>query len=244
MPAARSKNSARTRITFVILAVLIAIAVYELKVVLNFFQIKQINCTLDAQACPDSVATALTVLEGKSLFLTDYSEILREKGLPLPITLHDVEKQLPQTISLAFKTQPLAYQLKTNDGMVAVSEAGLPFKENTIPAPITVELQPALGDILATPTQVRTDVHEPLKALSQALQTSKLRLSKITWVDKDTIILTMDKEQQTALLDTQDPQAAIAKLQLIVDSQEYQAVAENVREIDLRFNLPVLRMKQ
>jgi hypothetical protein len=244
MSAARPTHSLQTRVTFLIVGLLILLAVYELKVVLNFVTVKHINCELDSQKCPASVVDALKILEGKSLFLTDYSEILREQGLPLPITLKTITKELPQTLNLTFVTQPLAYQLFTNEGMISVSESGLPFKENTIPAPVTIELTPPLASILASPTEVQPAVHQPLTALSHTLQESKVAVKKITWVDKDTIILIMNEEQQTAVLDVQDPQAAVRKLELIAVSPEYQAVEKNVREIDLRFNLPVLRMKQ
>lgn len=244
MPAARANHATRKKVLLLIVGLLGVAALFEVRFLIKFFSIKEISCQLDGKECPASVQQAVSVLKGKSLFATDYQEILREQSLPLPITLQSIKKHLPQRIELAFSTQTLAYQLLTSEGTVAVTATGIPFKENATQAATSIELKPTYSDVLASPEQIKPEVHEPLQKLANALQTTQLAVEKVSWVDKDTIILIMKSEQHTALLDASDPEAAIKKLQLILNSAEYQAVAPKVKEIDLRFTLPVLRMRQ
>lgn len=244
MPTAHSHPDRRRSLLIGISLALLIFIGYEFKIILNIFTIRQIDCILDKQSCPQNLQEQLEVLKGKSLFATDYANILHQSGLPLPVTLESVDKELPTTVSLEFVTQPLAYQLETSSGKFSISQSGIPFKETTVTVPITITLTPSLETILENPSLLKSNVHQPLLLLAQALQTEKMEISKVTWVDKDTITLIMDGEPQTVILDSHNPAAAVGKLKRIIASTEYRSVAQTVREIDLRFDLPVLRMQQ
>jgi hypothetical protein len=54
----------------------------------------------------------------------------------------------------------------------------------------------------------------------------------------------MDGEEQVVLLDCVDIEMQVAKLSILLRASEYQEKRTTIKEIDMRFELPVLRMLQ
>ncbi len=210
----------------------------------QFFQVSQVACVLDGRSCPENLTTYTTNFHGLPIFGYDYTTVLETTPFPLPILLTQVKKELPNKLHLEFSMQPLAYQLTTPERKLTISEAGRVFEESNLAAPIEVAVIPPLEQILASETQVQTNVHDCIKNLAKALTVHNLLQSKVSWVDKDTITLIMNGEQQTAILDCTNPAVAVRKLAVIVSSPEYQEKKATIKEIDVRFDLPVLRIQQ
>lgn len=239
----KTKKSVGSLRGFVVI-ILIGVAIFAGKMVISSFSVKNIECQLDQQTCPESLTNSLTVLHGKPLFFTNYQSILQEQRVPLPVTLTQVKKHLPNTLNLEFSSQNLAYMIQTNEGTIAVSTTGVLFKDTTVLPPTTIEVKPELSSVLDPNHAIQAPIHTAFLELVTTLEKSDLPVKHISWVDKDTINLIMNDGQLNAVVDQKNPRVAIEKLELIIKSQEYQAVQENVQEIDLRFDLPVLRMRQ
>lgn len=211
---------------------------------IQFFQVSQINCLVDEKPCPAELLSYTDYFKGQPMFGTDYSQILTQHSYPLPILLRDVQKQLPNKLELHFTAQPLSYLLTSGERRLVVSATGQIFEDPNLTAPVSIALQPDLDQILEAEHQVKATIHSCLNTFAEALTDPIVRLSKVSWVDKDTITLIMNGEQQTVFLDCEDPSAAINKLKFILAAPEFQEKKATIKEIDVRFDLPVLRMQQ
>lgn len=211
---------------------------------IQFFQVSQIDCLLDEKPCPPELISYTDYFKGQPMFGTDYSQILTEHSYPLPILLQDVQKQLPNKLELHFTTQPLSYLLTSGERRLVISTTGKISEDPNLTAPVSIAVQPGLDQILETEHQVKASIHSCLNTFAEALTDSLLRQAKVSWVDKDTITLIMNGEQQTVFLDCEDPRTAINKLIFILAAPEFQEKKATIKEIDVRFDLPVLRMQQ
>lgn len=210
----------------------------------SFFTVSTVECRIDQRSCPDELLGYMEHFKGLPIFGRDYSQVLQEHFYPLPILLTDTEKYLPNTVILHFTTQPLAYQLSIGDRKLTVSTGGLVFENPELTAPIAITVHSPFEQMTVSETQMQPAVHTCLISLVEQLQAANLPPAKVSWVDKDIITLIMDGEQQTIFLDCENPSSQVAKLSLLVSSPEYQDTRTSIREVDMRFDLPVLRMQQ
>jgi hypothetical protein len=205
------------------------------------FQVKETSCLLDSKSCPPELSAYTQNLVGQSMFGVDYAAVLSQFEYPLPLKLTKTEKYLPNRAVLQFETQALAYKLKSGDQVLTVSEVGQVFSDPNLQAPLTIALTPALETILVDQTHLKPELHSCLQELSSAFAKAKIPPGELSWLDKDTITLIMNGEQQTVFLDCEKPSQQLHNLTLILAAPEFQEKSETIKEIDLRFELPVLR---
>lgn len=208
------------------------------------FQVKTVICRLDDQSCPIELQQYADQVVGRSMFGVDYSEVLAQQEYPLPTQLSSVKKQLPHQLELAFASQPLEYKLLVGEQVYSVSKTGALFTQTDLPAPITITVSQDFSQLTESEDQLQPSIHTCLHTLAQGLNTPSLKQSQLTWLDKDTITLIMNGEQQTIFLDCENPSTQLHDLQRILTSPEFQEKSADIKEIDMRFELPVLRMQQ
>lgn len=238
------KSNFRTIIRAIVAVVGLGIVIGVIYFIGTFFRVKTVKCTLDNEVCPEALQSSLNVLQNQSLFFVDLQKAATKNGIPVPATLTKLKKQLPHTVSVEFSSETLLYQLQTDQGMVAISSSGTVFHDIAERPPITIEVKPPLNQLITADGHLLPDMHQGLVAVVENLGKYQLPISHITWVDKDSILLIMNEGQLTGIIDSKSPNTELEKLQTILQSDQYQKVASTVKEIDVRFKLPVLRMKQ
>lgn len=174
------------------------------------------------------------------MFFEDYSEkISQTQASSQPVSLVDISKKFPRTLIVTFQQEAAAYTVIFNGETTVISQSGKMFANNfeTTP-PIVVE---ALENINAENRTIESSIHHTVLSILATASELKLPLTKITWVDKSTIRLSMENRAETFILDSEKPALELNRLSLVLKSGEYKNISEQKTELDLRFAMPVLR---
>lgn len=215
------------------------------QLIANYFKVKQILCFVqNQQACSPQLISALEQsLLGQPMFFKDYLPVLVSSGkLTEPVSLVYVTKRLPDTLELGFQQELPLYIINYNNQQAVVSTSGRLF-QHAVATASNYFIINSQSD-LSLNGMIQPDIHHTLSSLVTTLQELDLAVKDITWVDKSTIRLSMDERAVEAVIDSEHPKQELHKLAVIMKSREYQEFTEPVKEIDLRFTMPVLRTQQ
>jgi hypothetical protein len=210
----------------------------------HFFRVQTIICTLDQQPCPTELHGYAGHLQGLPIFGYEYAQILNSKPYSLPLTIATVHKQLPSTILVDFHIPTLEYQIQSPDRKLSVTKSGTAYESPDLTAAFIVTTNLGADQFISAEKKIYQHIHSCISSLQTQLQQTNLLNTKVSWVDKDTITLIMDGEEQVVLLDCVDIEMQVAKLSILLRASEYQEKRTTIKEIDMRFELPVLRMLQ
>lgn len=211
---------------------------------LKFFTLNSVSCYLeDKDSCGQDLTTTLdkTLLQ-QSLFFTDFETVLTSEPLAsLPYTLVSYQKKLPNQIQVTFVEETLQYFLRTTDGQrLAVGTEGsivnLAQNDGQLPE---IQINKTHEELSAN-KKLNPEIHNALAALLNSLYKYQLSFQNIEWNSANEIEFSL-KTGQKVILAAENPQHSIEKLQLILDSAEIKTIEEPINEIDLRFEMPVLR---
>jgi hypothetical protein len=209
----------------------------------GFFTVKIVECQmLSGDACPEELTQSLTLLHGESMFFKDYSQKLRNsQTLAQPVSLVQFKKMFPQTVIIIFQAEPAAYTIQHNGETTVVSKTGRIF---THPLDVTGLMSVEVpGDFITSDGFINTTIHQTLLSIIDTSAELAIPLTKITWVDKSTIQLSIENRTEIFIIDSERPTLELHKLTLVLKSGEYRDIAKPKHELDLRFTMPVLRTR-
>lgn len=143
---------------------------------------------------------------------------------------------------MRFKYDPLKYQVRVSgDGaMYTVSQRGwVKVAEAQTSLPLIELKQPTL--LLAEDRiRVHQSRHQQLLFLVETLEKFHITFSQVVVHDEFTVAITLsDGKVAVVTLDELDVQ--LPRLNYVVQAQDQLVTAHSVREIDVRFKLPVLK---
>lgn len=215
---------------------------------LALFKIQSLNCQVGNQPCPTALQTELeTNLLGKSLFFTDFNRVLSKNSSFSEYTLVNSTKTLSGQLGLYLTDEPTLYQLKLATGEVKLisTQGRIKFSSPTQNdhAP-TIDISTATGPTSLTSLeslQVPAEFHQPASQLINSLYKHEFPIQNIEWHSATEIKFLI--QEVTVILDQTDPEADIAALKQILQSAEVANLEKPVWEIDMRFDLPVLRTR-
>lgn len=231
-----------------ILIIAAALAVVPLSLlILQIFRVEAVECRVSSQSqCPESLSVLLDeALVGQPLFLADFPSLLAgEQFSSQPFTFKSIEKRLPSTATITFELEPLLYLIRTQEGeQVAVGANGSVIPTQNWPDDTpTVQINESSENIIAA-DNINLEYHQPLALLINSLYKNQIVFQNITWNSADEIRLE-SPGMPLVIIDSANPDLAISKLQLIINSGKIEALEEPISEIDLRFKMPVLRTHQ
>ncbi len=210
----------------------------------RLFSVFTVRCTLDGQPCPAELSSYAEHFVGQPLFGVDYGHVLQTTPYSVPLNINTIQKQLPNTLYVDFHIPPVAYQLQSGERSISVTDTGAAFENPALTAPLTIYTTVAPEELMTPNQTLQPTIHACITTLQTSLTRYNFKRGKLSWVDKDTITLIMDGEQQIIFLDCAAIGTQVAKLSLLLSSTEYREKQATVKEIDMRFDLPVLRMQQ
>lgn len=205
--------------------------------------IKNVEChVLNQPSCPSDLNQAVSSLQTHRMFFEDYSTTLAATpATSLPVSLVKIEKVLPDTIHVTFQSEPVLYSVLFEDSVRSVALSGKTFSD--VASPDTVITIEAAQPLLAEDNTIPPDIHHTILSILDTTEELRLPLTRVTWVDKSTIQLSMEDRAELFIVDSVSPRQQLYKLSLVLKSSEYREVPAVKQELDLRFNMPVLRTR-
>ncbi len=212
----------------------------------QLFRTSHINCTLiTGEPCPENLSTLLSNLDGTSLFFTKFESVLAgEPYSKEPYTLSSLSKNLPSTLNLTFKQEPLLYGLRFSDGATElIGKEGTVIRLDNLPEIAMVEIEAQRQDFFESEDRIIPYYHNVFAGLINSLYKYELIFQNITWKNNYEIRVDL-VGHPTAITSENDPIGDMEKLKLLIPSPPYNSVEEEIVEIDLRFDMPVLRTRE
>ncbi len=198
-------------------------------------RIDTIDCRILETNCSPEIYEKLESLKGKSLFLVNFEKTLNENGFNSEtILLQDYQKKFPGTVVLRFTEEKVSYQLEFEDSTLFISEFGNILQNNQ-----DVQDLPKVN----WNSQLSNEVHLEISKILKSLSETDLKIEKITRKNSKEIIIII-RDHPPIIIDDETIDKKLAILDTLLKSREIEEYEEPIKEIDLRYNLPVLRTTQ
>lgn len=202
-----------------------------------------IICTIGEESCPQEFAENISrVLTKKSFFFTDLTLVFQTEPLNSQVyQLETVEKKLPSTLILTFSQENALYVVNQN-GVYFISQSGkiLPNKQ---PSEQLLSITFSDENNLVANSTLDENYHLLFSTIAQKISKHNFLPAQVEWKSDQEIALFLPNMPKI-LLDIPAIQTKLDILDTIVYAREIEDRKDTVLEIDMRFNLPVLRMKQ
>lgn len=204
---------------------------------------KVVECQIEKTTCPDDLIENLNTLKGSSFFFTNISQKLEDNKTNDSIyILESISKKFPGTIKLSFKQEEIKYSLLINDQIFYIGKSGatIPTKlDNTQTVSFTWKNE---KDIVKD-NNVEDSYHKKFLNIAESLSKNTKENIIIIWVSDSEIILEIPDEP-IYIFDKQTIETQVKKVDTIINAKELEEIEEPILEIDMRFDLPVLRTRQ
>ncbi|MBU0974693.1 hypothetical protein KKD03_03260 [Patescibacteria group bacterium] len=199
------------------------------------FKINVINCQVSRINCKPELYQKLEVLKGKSLFFVNLDRELSKNDICTEtILLQNFQKQFPGTILLEFSEEKVVYQLNFEESKLYISEFG-----NILPSSQNVNDLPEVS----WNSKLSSESHAEILKILNSVNDSNLIIEKITRLSDKEIVIYI-KDNPKIIIDEEVIDSKVGILVTLLNSREIKEYEEPIEEIDLRYNLPVLRTTQ
>lgn len=205
------------------------------------FKITHTQCRLDNQACPSDLETTIANLHGQSFFFSQLENEVQNQTTQF-YQLQTVTKTWPNQVQAEFSLKTANYLLSTNSQeRYVVAETG--YAQLNANPPDLLEIKNLFYPQAVTDHQVEPELHQLATRLISASNTHQLKLQQVVIYQPDHTRLLINSHLQ-ALVQESDLETQIAKLSVILTELDLNTIDLQIAEIDLRFELPVLRTSQ
>lgn len=213
----------------------------------QLFTIRHVSCTFPSgAACPDDLQQHLvSSFSGQYLFFNTVTDQLAQDPFASdPYQPVAIRRYLPNHLAFTFKPEPALYRFELPEAddstqQLLVTNNGTVLRSSEVSTLPVVQWN---GEALMTDDEksIITAVHSPLQRIVSTLVSRQIEFERIIWNSPDEIIIALPNGRR-ALLDSTDPETSVLELEAIQDAPELDELEAPIREIDLRFRLPVLR---
>lgn len=212
---------------------------------LHVFQvlvIKNIDCKIDDQDCSPEITDSTQALVGKSLFFTNFEAMIKDHVLDSHpgVSLVSFTKTLNGQLAIKLsKSQSGFWVSDGSDQKLYVNQLGqVDPEEEYLIGEILVVLPGEMFDQLIQEKQLNAELAGDLVEATSLLNRSQVKLNKVGFLPPELLILYLPQQIQIVLpLNKLD---MIVQIPLVIKYLKTQELTQ-IREIDLRFKLPVLR---
>ncbi len=245
----RSPDRLKIAVSIAALSIFIGI----LSLLNRVFVIRTIGCQLsDRTPCSQEIYEQFTHLRNRSVFFLDLQSYVTQSLTPLyPVSLAEYHIFLPDRLEMVLDVETPLYQLVVtptellnqspkNNQMLIVSQRGLVFDFDHQPhhsLPIVYLPHTSMTE----QQKPQSQVHQILENIIQLTKQLDLNLEQIKWHDELTIELKLNHHQEIFMIDSLETNKQLQQLSVLINAPEYQTISQHKQEVDLRFELPVLR---
>lgn len=208
-----------------------------------FLPIRQVECALNDQklSIDTPVCHQLQALKGSRLLLRDFGQdprvtpLLYVEQTKEIFPIQKTEQSLAGTVVFFLSDQPPLYRIQENGQVSLVTQAG-ELRDNNDQVTAPTVFDPALVYQRQSAT-----VHTFLSEFLLGLGEQQSKVTQITLVSEERIEVRTPGFPIVLLELKQDPRRAAARLALLLTQLNPSSIDLAARELDLRFELPVLR---
>lgn len=200
-------------------------------------KVKKVECVVDGKAA-DDFCNNLQFFKGKSLFFVDFlndeslSNLLSSSDQIYSYYVDDIEKNMSGTLMVKLTRQEPLYRLVKGDESYLVSEDGK-FKKD-------------LPDLKATKVTTGPDwkeewTHGFISSLVIESRKHNIFFKEINLKSLSEVVLITDKNRKLILEKNNEVEREVERMALLLNNLNLESFEKNIREIDMRFDFPVLR---
>ncbi|GIK83802.1 MAG: hypothetical protein BroJett025_04240 [Patescibacteria group bacterium] len=224
-------------------SVVVPLALTTTILFLAFTPISAVECSVDSTACPQDLQNTADSLKNKSFFFSNFEkELLKQQPTGLVYILESVSKKFPGTIQLTFKQEQVKYALLVAGEKKEVGDTGITLPAQSNETKIVI-IEWKHDAVVLADNAVITEYHKIFLPVAETLSKSVVEHHRLIW-NSDTEILLELEGQPLFIFDKQSIQTQIKKVDTIITAREIDEIEEPILEIDMRFDLPVLRTRQ
>lgn len=207
---------------------------------LTFAKVSHVECRMDGKNCPQELLEKISVLRGTSFFFGNFEDKLsKNKSTNLVYILESVKKKFPNTLDLFFKQEQVRYSLLILDKKEYIGESGivLPSEQD---ATKTMSVDWKSEEPIIQNTKVIGKYHTKFLTISQIFNQKSIENAHFIWNSDQEILLNLPN-QPVLIFDIETIETQIKKIDTIINARELEEIEGPILEIDMRFDLPVLR---
>lgn len=206
-------------------------------------RVTKVDCTVESSECPPELAEHSKILKGSSFFFGNFEKKLHENLLENNVyLLQSVTKKLPGTIVLTFEQEEIEYSLQFEGETKYVGKSGTIIPNNSQPQDVLL-IEWKTDQELIKENRVQNKYHQLFLTITQSLTRTSQEQKKIIWNSDSEVILDIPG-RPLFIFDSETIETQIKKVDTIVNAKELDEIEEPILEIDMRFDLPVLRTRQ
>jgi len=210
----------------------------------RFLRIQNISCqTTTSETC--SAVDQLSQLKNSWVFFTNISEhpVVTTYAQKNNLTLVSYKIYLPHTVLLIFAKNPRAYTLELHAGKIySISKSGTAELLSEFSESPTIRVTTALSLLSESGSILPQHLHTFLLQYTDNLSVIALLPTSLTLYETFAQLESQDGVQ--ILISYENTERKMRQLEQILQSQAVTALDKPLQEIDLRFDLPVLRTRQ
>lgn len=209
---------------------------------LAFLPVKQIECSVDTNPCPAQLQEETNKLLHTSFFFTNFEKkILENQNSGQVYILTSSTKTFPSTLHLTFQQEATQYVLVVSGEKNHIGTTGIILPTATEDPGSVIEWN-TQGTVIEN-QKILPKYHQLFLEIAQTLEKTALKNYKIVWNSDQEIRLEIENEP-LFIFDSESIQTQLQKVDTIIHARELDEIEEPILEIDMRFDLPVLRTQQ
>lgn len=206
-------------------------------------RVNKIDCFVANNTCPQELIENSTILKGSSFFFGNFKEKLHENLLENNIyILQSITKKFPGTLILKFVQEEIEYSILLNNETKFIGKSGTLIPNNSETKDDLV-IEWKIDNSLIEENKVNGEYHKLFLVLARFLGQTTRQSQRIVWNSNEEIILDIPGKPQF-IFDLETIETHIKKVDTIISAREIDEIEEPILEIDMRFDLPVLRTRQ
>jgi len=213
----------------------------------EIFVVNQIECFLESDKSLIN-CSQLENLKGKSLFFYDFAideninQVYLNSETNQIYQIESIQKKLPFTLVVGLNQQAPVYKLSLENGeFFVVNKTGQMKKDQANLDLVTFNVKDSVKEQIVTDQKVEVNWNDFLNELSTALVNEKIKYQTISVHNADTIEIKLEDNLSAITELTTDPEIDVLRLNTLLDNLDLNMIDVAIKEIDLRFKLPVLR---
>ncbi|MBP7740798.1 hypothetical protein KA089_01285 [Candidatus Woesebacteria bacterium] len=198
-------------------------------------RISDIECQISNNNCNPEIYQKLESLKGKSIFFINLEKELNQNEIESEaILLTDYKKVFPGKLVLKFSQEKVLYLFEFDGNSSFISEFGnkLNNDQNINNLPIVNWNAP-----------LDNKIHYKIAMIINNVDSEKFSISKISRENENKTIIEIHNNPKI-IIDDNSTTAKLEMIKILLESKEIKEYEQPIKEIDLRFNLPVLRTTQ
>ncbi len=199
-----------------------------------------ITCSVTdtSEPCPNEVVSDLQVLLGNPLLFSNLPTAIESSISTQAYVLNGYNRQLPNTLEVQLHTAEYEFGISTAKRSFTVTTTG-----NILERPIPSEL-PTIhmeNNSISEHTLPSNEIITIGETALSTLSAINLPYKSIRYVSDQEMKIELQDTPITVIVDPTSAEEQIKSVPLILQSTQVQTIPEKIIELDLRFNLPVIR---